>query len=217
MTAPGFDPPPGLRPALAAVDDLPFYPLSATDRLDGNHFVKWNTARWLASRTFKLMGWEAQGMHRALFDLCQTETPVGTLPDDDRELAVMLRVPTERMRELRAMDFGPLRNWRRCRVDGGAVRLFHPVVLEQVQDALDRRATSQLSKEQKAVAMRRDRLVKGLRAQGVIEEALADPVLISRMDDWIEANHRGRRTEAVYRSALLHAVQSRWMMGAAVQ
>ena len=79
---------PHIRPVPA---DLPVYPIGAQDRLDGNSFVKWNSARWMASRTAKLMAWDQQGMHRYLFDACQMETPVGTLPDDDRELAAMLR------------------------------------------------------------------------------------------------------------------------------
>ena len=77
-----------IRPVPA---DLPVYPIGAQDRLDGNSFVKWNSARWMASRTAKLMAWDQQGMHRYLFDACQMETPVGTLPDDDREQVARLR------------------------------------------------------------------------------------------------------------------------------
>lgn len=192
------------------VDMLEDYPIGPDARLDGNSFVKWNTSRWLASRTFKLADWAAQGMARALFDLCQSETPVGTLPDDERELAFMLRCDTHRLRELRAAEFGPFRNWRRCRC-GDAVRLMHPVVLEQVQDALERREMAQLSKEEKAVAMRLDRLRKGLAAEGLCKAALADDVLVARMDEWLTATRKGKRTSAVYRSALLHAVQQGWI------
>jgi hypothetical protein len=94
-----------IRPVPA---DLPVYPIGAQDRLDGNSFVKWNSARWMASRTAKLMSWDQQGMHRYLFDACQMETPVGTLPDDDRELAAMLRTDAARIREIRGMEFGAL-------------------------------------------------------------------------------------------------------------
>lgn len=197
---------PHIRPVPA---DLPVYPIGAQDRLDGNSFVKWNSARWMASRTAKLMAWDQQGMHRYLFDACQMETPVGTLPDDDRELAAMLRTDAARIREIRGMEFGALRNWRPCLCDG-QVRLMHPVVLEQVQDALVRRAIAVLSKEEKAVAMRRDRLAKALLAEGMSADAVADPALIARMDEWIAANHKGRRSAAVYRSAILHSVRNRW-------
>ncbi len=197
---------PHIRPVPA---DLPVYPIGAQDRLDGNSFVKWNSARWMASRTAKLMSWDQQGMHRYLFDACQMETPVGTLPDDDRELAAMLRTDAARIREIRGMEFGALRNWRPCLCDG-QVRLMHPVVLEQVQDALDRRAMAKLSEDARAQAVRLDRLRKALSEQGLSKAVLADDVLVERMDAWLRDAHRGRRTAAVYRSALLHAVQHRW-------
>ena len=200
-----------LAPRLVAVSmaDLPVYPILASERLDGHSFVKWHTARWLSSRSSKLCSFEVQGMMRHLFDLCQTENPIGTLPDDDDELAVMLRCSPARVREWRTADLGPLRNWARCRSDG-VVRLMHPVVIEQIQDALERRAMAQLSKEQKAVAARMERLRRALLANGVSKEVVADEMLIGRIDEWLEANHRGNRTIAVYRSAILHAAQARW-------
>jgi hypothetical protein len=195
------------------MNDLPIYPIAPDERLDGNSFVKWATNRWLASKTFKLMPWDMQGMARALFDMCQNETPVGTLPDDDEELAFMLRCDARRVRELRGQEYGPLRNWSHCLCEGqsnGKVRLMHPVVLEQVRDALDRRALALLSKDEKAVAMRLDRLRKALQAQGCSKDVLADDVLINRMDEWLTATRKGKRTEAVYRSAILHAVENKW-------
>lgn len=198
-------------PWLALVaNDLPVYPIGREERLDGQSFVKWQTQRWLASRTFKLASWEVQGMARALFDLCQTESPAGSLPADEAELAWLLRCDVRRLRELRAMEFGPLRNWQPCLSDG-EVRLMHPVVTEQIRDALDRRALAQLSKEEKARAMRLERLSKALLANGLCREVVADPVLIGRMDEWLAGHHKGNRTAAAYRSAILHAVQSGWI------
>lgn len=188
---------------------LPQYPLSREERLDGNSFVKWHVHRWLSSKTFKLASWEVQGMARALFDLCQTESPIGTLPNDDAELAFMLRCDARRLAELRRMEYGPLRNWRPC-LCGNEVRLMHDMVLEQVQDALERRAIQELSKEQRAVEARLSRLRKGLAKEGLSKEVIADEVLIQRMDEWLAANH-SRRTQAVYRSAILYAVQNRWI------
>ena len=198
---------PLLRPV--AVADLPEYPIPPGARLDGNGFTKWQHSRWLNSATFRKMGWEAQGMHRALFDMAQMETPVGTLPDDDEELAVMLRIDARRVRELRAMEFGPLRHWARCRC-GDQVRLMHPVVLEQVQDAIERRETRGLSLNEKAKAERLRRLAKAMREEGVDKAVVADPVLLERMDAWLMETHRGNRTKAVYRSAILHASRMRW-------
>ncbi|NBE05945.1 hypothetical protein [Paragemmobacter ruber] len=195
------------------VDDLPVYPIPATERLDSHSFVKWNHQRWMASRTFKLATWEVQGMARALFDFAQTESPIGTLPDDLDELAVMLRCDLRRMRELRTMEMGPLRNWRPCLTVEGARRLYHPVILEQVQDALERRDLRALSSEAKARAQRIKRLREALGAEGLSAAVLADEVLIQRMDEWLEAHHKGNRTKAVYRSAILHAQQMKWFGG----
>lgn len=198
--------------AFTLVDDpaIPIYPISRDDRLDGNSFVKWHNHRWLASKTFKLASWEVQGMARALFDLCQTESPIGTLPDDDAELSFMLRVDLRRMAELRKMEFGPLRNWRCC-MCGNERRLMHETVLEQIQDALERRAMHELSRDERAVAARLARLRKALTAEGLNKAVLADEVLIERMDAWLNDTRKGRRTEAVYRSAILHAVQNGWI------
>lgn len=197
---------------VVAVADLLEYPLAAHVRLDGNGFVKWQHSRWLNSTSFRKMSWEVQGMARALFDFSQMETPVGTLPDDDEELAFMLRIEVRRLRELRQMEFGPLRHWTRCRV-GDQVRLMHPVVLEQVQDALERRETAALSKEAKAEFQRLKRLREALAEEGLDKAVVADDVLIKRMDDWLQANHKGNRTKAAYRSAILHAQTMKWFGG----
>lgn len=189
---------------------VPDYPISRDDRLDGNSFVKWHNHRWLSSKTFKLASWEVQGMARALFDLCQTESPIGTLPDDNAELAFMLRVDPRRLAELRKMEFGPLRNWRPC-MCGNEQRLMHDTVLEQVQDALERRALHELSKDERAVSARLARLRKALAAEGLSKDVLADDILVERMDGWLNDTRKGRRTTPVYRSAILHAVQNGWI------
>lgn len=189
---------------------LPEYPIGRDERLDGQSFVKWHTARWLSSRSFKLMDWEAQGMARALFDLCQNESPVGTIPDDDDELAFMLRTDARHIRELRGLEFGPLRNWTRC-VCNGEVRLMHPVVLQQVQDAIERRELAKLSRDDKAVSMRLARLRKGLLAAGLDKAVVADEILVGRIDQWLEENRRGNRTKETYSAAIWHAVQNRWI------
>lgn len=197
---------------LIAAADLPEYPIAAGARLDGNGFVKWQHSRWLNSTSFRKMSWEAQGMARALFDIAQMETPVGTLPDDDDELAFMLRLDVRRMRELRQMEFGPLRHWVRCRA-GEQVRLMHPVVLEQVQDALERRETASLSKEAKAEFQRLKRLREALAEAGLDKAVIADEVLVRRMDEWLQQNHRGNRTKLAYQTAIIHARSARWFGG----
>ncbi|GGE26711.1 hypothetical protein SAMN05421774_11240 [Gemmobacter megaterium] len=203
MTAPRLKPVP---------NDLPEYPVARGVRLDGHSFVKWQHLRWLSSRSFRLCSWEVQGMARALFDLSQLESPVGTLPDDDAELAQMLRVDARRMAELRRMEFGPLRNWCPCLSDG-EVRLMHPVVLAQVQDAIERREIHELSKEDKATYQRLKRLREALRGMGLSEHVLADDRLIGRMDDWLKQGCKGNRRATHYEAALMHAVAQGWCEG----
>lgn len=195
---------------ISAGHDLPVYPIDREARLDAHAFVKWWFHRWMSSRTYKLASWEAQGMARALFDMAQTESPIGTLPDDDDELAVMLRIEPRRVMELRRQEFGPLRGWRRC-LCGNEVRLMHPVVLEQVRDALDRRELHRMSTEQRAVAKRLQRLREGLKKRGLQDGPLSDDVLVERIDAWLEANCRGYRTVAAIDNALRHALHERWI------
>jgi hypothetical protein len=207
------DPRPAVSPRLVESSSLPVYPISREDRLDGHAFVKWWHHRWISSRTFKLASWEAQGMARALFDMAQSESPIGTLPDHDDELAVMLRIDARRIAELRRQEFGPFRGWAPCLCEG-EVRLMHPVVLEQVQDALDRREVRGLSKAAAAERQRLKRLRAGLaQIEGLAPAAAADDVLVKRMDDWLLVNRRGRRDQAAYKAAFVHAARMGWCGG----
>lgn len=197
------------RPVLIEAEAIEDYPIGRDERLDQHGFVKWHFHRWLSSRTFRLSSWEVQGMARALFDMSQTESPVGTLPDDDAELAVMLRCDARRVRALRQDEFGPFRGWRPCRSDGER-RLMHPVVLEQVRDALERRDARSLSGEAKAEYQRLRRLREALAKLGMEARVLADDVLVNRMDLWLRENRKGRRDRAAYEAVILHAQRDRW-------
>lgn len=190
------------------------YPIPRAVRMDGNSFVKWQHLRWLSSKMSRRASWEVQGMARALFDMAQTQSPVGTLPDDDEDLADMLRVTTARWRELRAMEFGPLRNWVPC-LSEGERRLMHPVVLEQVRDVLERRELHELSKEEKAVVMRKKRLREAMKQLGLTDAVLADNLLMDRMDDWLKGHCKGNRTKRHYEEAIMHAVRQGWTEGGA--
>ncbi|WP_225030468.1 hypothetical protein [Xinfangfangia pollutisoli] len=199
-------PQPGLR---AVPSDLPVYPIGRDERLDGHSFVKWWYHRWTSSRTFKLASWEAQGMARALFDMAQSESPVGTIPADNDELAVMLRTDARRIVDLRRQEFGPFRGWRPCLCDG-ETRLMHPVVLEQVRDAIERRDQRALSGEELAARKRLQRLRDGLKECGLVEAALRDPVLMRRMDEWLAENWKKRRGSEAYGAVILHARRQNW-------
>jgi hypothetical protein len=191
-------------------DGLRQYPISREDRLDAHSFIKWWHHRWKSSRTFKLASWEAQGMARALFDMAWDESPVGTLPDDDAELAVMLRTNELRVAELRRMDFGPFRGWRRC-LSGDEIRLMHPVVLEQVSDALMRRDMREASEEDAAARKRLERLRKALGERGFGYAELSDAILLQRMEDWLTQHWKRNRTKDAYDQVVATARKLGWV------
>ena len=202
-----------IEPRLTVVsDDGPFlYPIPRHERLDGNSFVKWQHLRWLSSDMHLMASFEVKGMARDLFDLAQTQSPPGTLPQDHGHVARLLRVDAVHFSGLCRQPFGPLRGWLPCVTEDGEARLYHPVVLEQVRDAFDRREAKALANNAKAIAARRDRMVAALRSMGCDEEMLADEVLIDRMDNWLTANWKRRREAVAYQKALDHAARQGWL------
>lgn len=197
-----------LRPVTP--NDLPVYPISRGERLPELAFVKWVPSRWLQSSGHLKCTYEVQGIARALFDLATSQSPIGTLPDDDEELALLLRVPQAHWMSLRGLGVrGPLRNWVRCLSDG-EVRLMHVVVTEQLQDVLDRREVRELSKAAQAEAKRFERMAEGLGKAGLDPAATQDGILMKRLDDWLLANWRGNRTLTAYLRVIEHAGQQGW-------
>lgn len=198
-----------LQPVAPA--DLQEYPIARNERLPELAFIKWVPSRWLNSSGHLKCTYEVQGMALSLFFLASAQSPIGTLPDDNEELAALLRVPQAHFSALRALgDRGPLRNWVRCTSDG-EVRLMHHVVAEAMQDVLTRRETRQLSKEAQAERKRYERLAEGLMRAGLCREATEDGVLMNRMDQWLAATCKGNRTAIAYQRAIEQAVRERWI------
>ena len=197
-----------LRPVPA--EDLPTYPIDRNERLPELAFVKWVPSRWLQSSGHLKCTYEVQGVARALFDLATSQSPIGTLPNDDEELAQLLRLPQSQWQSLRGLGArGPLRNWLPCLSDG-EVRLYHRVVTEQLLDVLHRRETRELSKAAQAEAKRHERLAEGLMKAGIVEAATRDGILMKRLDDWLLANWRGNRTVIAYLKCIEHAHLQGW-------
>lgn len=201
------------QPHLTPVpDDGPFvYPIAKADRLDGLSFVKWQHQRWLASDMFMMATAECKGHARDLFDIAQTQSPPGTLPRDMAYLARLLRCDLQHFEGLCKQRFGPLHGWMPCITQEGELRLWHRTVLEQVQDAFDRREAKALANTRKAIDARRDRLVSALRAMGCVEDMLADDVLIERMDTWLSEHWKKPRKPAAYEAVLRHAQKEGWL------
>lgn len=207
------------RPApnlqLIEPSELPPYPIDREERLPELAFVKWYPSRWLNSSGHLRCSYEVQGVARALFDLATAQSPIGTLPDDDEELAALLRLPLASWKALRGLgDRGPLRNWEPCLCAGprgGEVRLQHHVVLASLQDVLNRREARELGRGRQAVTKRVQRLQGGMRAAGLSVDQIADEALMKRVDDWMTAHCTGNRTAQQYQAAFEHAVRQRWI------
>ena len=199
-------------PILKSVpDDGPFqYPIARNERLDGQTFVKWWHHRWLASDLCLMASFEVKGMARDLFDLAQTQSPMGTLPRDRAVVARLLRVDVRHFEGLCRLDYSPMSGWQPCVTDDGEIRLYHPVVLEQVQDALNRREAWLASKTGAAVRERRRRLIAALREMGVSAEVVADDALIERMDQWLVDNWKTKRGAEAYHKVMVAAREGLW-------
>lgn len=205
------------RATLSLIDpaDLPVYPIEREERLPELAFVKWQPSRWLNSAGHLRCSYEVQGVARALFDLSTAQSPIGTLPNDDEELAALLRLPIQNWMALRGLgDRGPLRNWELCLCPGkgaGEVRFMHHVVLASLQDVLSRRESRERSRGQQAVVKRVQRLREGMVAAGLSPAQAGDEALMKRVDDWLTQVCTGNRTAQHYARAFEHAVRQRWI------
>ena len=191
-------------------DGLFQYPIARSERLDGQSFVKWHHHRWLASDMCIMANFEVKGMARDLFDLAQTQSPMGTLPRNKVMVARLLRTDPTRFDDLCRLEFGPMSGWSPCITDDGELRLYHPVVLEQVQDALNRREAWLASKSAAAVREQRRRLVAAMRQMGVDARVVADEALIERMDDWLAENWKAKRGAKAYHAVMVEARERGW-------
>lgn len=190
------------RPPLTLVgeDDLPEYPFSADERLTTHYFVTFHFDRWLNSAGRLTLHWSLRGLALDLYFLSQKQSPIGTLPDDDRQLAALLMLDLEEWRAIRRKQPSPLYRWTPCRC-GSEVRLMHPVVLEIVQDAFSHRQHRRDAAEQARVAKRIARLRDALDRMGAGRIA-RDDACVERLDAWLEAHTSGRRTASAIQAAL---------------
>jgi hypothetical protein len=205
------------RPALTLIEPaaLPVYPIERDERLPELAFIKWQPSRWLNSSGHLKCTYEVQGVARALFDLATAQSPIGTLPDDDEELAALLRMPLNHWGALRSMgERGPLRNWVPCLCPGkgtGEIRLQHHVVLASLQDVLLRREARETGRGRQVVNKRVQRLRAGMMAAGIGPMQADDPVLMKRLDDFLEQTVNGNRMPNHYQAAFEHAVRQGWV------
>lgn len=183
-------------------DDLEDYPISTEDRLDSHYFMQWNLKRWRASEFRRKADPEVGWFGFQLFCIAQDETPVGTLPCDDHQLAYELKLPLERWQALLKRDITPLHKWHRVRCDNGEVRLAHPVVTKVAVEALGSRRRNAAEAERRRLNKRLSDLREMIERIGA-SQLLQRPAFVERFNDWLEEHHAGvQRREAVIRAGL---------------
>ncbi|WP_232825454.1 hypothetical protein [Albibacillus kandeliae] len=200
-----------LSPILKPVDadELELYPISVKDRLDSHYFMQWNLKRWRASEFRRKADPEVGWYGFNLFCIAQDETPVGTLPCDEEQLAYELRVPLEKWRAMMERKITPLHNWHRVRCDNGEVRFAHPIVTLVAEDALK---SKRLNAAANANERHRKRVISIRKSLSGIPGAsrfAEGDAWVEQISDWIEAQYPGRSCTISRVKEALNALSSR--------
>ncbi len=187
--------------APVSTDEIPDYPEHLlSERLESHSFLTFHFRRWLTSETRLTCEDDVKGHILDLFFIAQDQTPVGTLPTDEKILAKLLGVSLDRWRELSSRSVPPLHNWHRCRC-GDVIRLMHPVVMEVALDATKRKRDNAqraaIRRENKALADLKDRMIK------MGSKNMADSqTMLERVNEWLNVHCVGNRTEPRIREAM---------------
>jgi hypothetical protein len=180
--------------------DLPEYPFGVEDRLDSHFFVPWERRRWLNSG-MRLRGTaECRALYLDLIWISYDQSPVGTLPDDTAMLAKLLMVDHEHFCGLVRHDFGPLHNWSRCATKDGEVRLYHPMVLRTLTEALARREDHRAKSEAASMQKRLQRL--RIMLANYNKELAENDAAVSWIDEWLQRQGVAKRTATQVERAL---------------
>ncbi len=191
------------KPELVDVNTLPQYPISAGDRLDSHFFIAWNLKRWRKSKFRQLAEPEVGWFGFLLFCEAHDETPVGTLPTDERLLASAIGVTVDYWKKLDSREVNPLHNWELVQCDNGEVRYAHPVVTEVVLEAVKSRRVNQANTEAKRRFKRLKDLEEMIKDRIGAGQLLRTPQFVDRFNDWLEEKHPDvQRREAFIRQAL---------------
>ncbi|AGT09101.1 hypothetical protein [Paracoccus aminophilus] len=188
---------------IVGVDALPQYPISAEDRLDSHFFIQWNLKRFRKSTFRNLVEPEIGWFGFLLFCESHDETPVGTLPTDERLLARALGITVERWQLLCKRDVSPLHNWTRVICDNGEIRYAHPVVTEVALEALKSSRKNKADRDDRKRAKRIKDLGEMIEKRIQAPQLLRSPGFLDRFNDWLEERYpEAQRREAFVRAAL---------------
>lgn len=203
------------RPVLSLVEpgDLPEYPIQSDVRLN-NWFFRWEARRWLNSEMYLTADPEVGYHYLNLIFIAQDQAPIGTLPDDRRLIARLLRLPLEVFEGLCRRDPSPLQHWERCVTDRGEVRLMHGFVRDTLLEQISERERREAAISADAERKRLGRLAQAMRAEGFDKAVIGDEVLLRRLDGWLNENVKGNRTREAYERAFLHGARAKWFVPA---
>lgn len=187
---------------LIDASDIEEYPIATDQRLESHFYVEMHFRRWLNSRFCMLADPEVGFYGFNLFFVAQDQSPVGTLPIDDRLLAKYLNIDIERWQSLCRREISPLYNWKKVRCSDGEIRWAHPVVTEMAVKALGSKRKNAADKAKARERKRLKDLTQMLERIGA-KRLMSNPGFVERLDAWL-VQHRpdSNRTEPVVREAL---------------
>ncbi len=179
-------------PALRMVDvsAVPVYPLDADLRLSHHDFVAFYHRRYLASRFRLLAPPDVRAHALDLWMLSHEQTPAGTLPVDEEELAALARVDLAQWRDLCRRPWSPLYQWTPYRV-GNGLRLGHPVVIEVIAQAISQRQAHADRSARGRMAKRIERLPDTMRKAGATVAMAQDKRMVEAVAARLEATVEG--------------------------
>lgn len=157
----------------ACVSEVVLHPIAKGHVLDGQHWAPLHYQRLLGSR-WRVVAMREENRGAALFGFLLwfeslRQDPPGTLPDDDRELAMLAGFGMDVAGWMAVRDFA-LYGWRPCHVcDAGGdvlpgMRLSHEFVTQVAVEASRRKAGASVRREAGLRAVRKSRIRGKLRA-----------------------------------------------------
>ncbi|MCA0848322.1 hypothetical protein [Salipiger thiooxidans] len=172
--------------AVDDMDDLPVYPFTREDRLESHYFMAWERRRWLNSDMRMKGRPECRALYFDLICISFEQSPIGTLPDDMSLLAKLTHTDLGHFEQLCGAAYGPLHKWRRCRCeDEEGVRLYHPVVLRTLNEAVSRKEDNRARMEAANIQKRLQRLRTTV--AGFTPDLAKNDAAIRWMDEWLVA------------------------------
>lgn len=198
-------------PKLRAIDggEIFVYPIPSGQRVDNHDFMAMQFRRYLASRFRALASLDTRGAFLELMQLAYDDTPVGTLPMDDRIHARKLGISLEHWVDLTRREVSPLDGWARCLCDNGEIRLYHPDLLMIVERAMEQRDSKIEKREADRERKRLSQLPYQMAAAGAPKRMCEDQAAVCRLDSFLVENLQGKQRRVTVVRVAMEALELR--------